>query len=359
MRHFFIISILFITVTLQAQQGFSIKGNIQNIKPGTLVFLMNGSDGKTIATDTVKNGQFQLKGKVTEPDIFQVGFVGFKEAIDLFMENNAIVIDGDFNSLNNVTIKGSAIEQDYLDFKNSFNPLRDTLNKLVNLINPEKTQPRRDSLIRVFESTKVNVVNNATSFTQARRNSPVSSFVLFVISPLLNGLTDIETRYNALLPEAKRGSFARILENGIADAKIGAVGTVAINFTQKDTSGKAVSLASFKGKYVLVDFWASWCGPCRQENPNVVAAFQKYKAKNFTVLGISLDENRNNWIQAIRKDKLAWTHVSDLKYFENEVAKLYRINSIPANFLIDPTGKIIARNLRGEELDQTLANILR
>ncbi|MEL4474431.1 DUF4369 domain-containing protein, partial [Shewanella algae] len=115
MRHFFIISILFITVTLQAQQGFSIKGNIQNIKPGTLVFLMNGSDGKTIATDTVKNGQFQLKGKVAEPDIFQVGFVGFKEAIDLFMENNAIVIDGDFNSLNNVTIKGSAIEQDYLD----------------------------------------------------------------------------------------------------------------------------------------------------------------------------------------------------------------------------------------------------
>jgi thiol-disulfide isomerase/thioredoxin len=359
MRYLLIFCSLLVTVTITAQQGFVIKGNLQNIKPGTLVFLMNGSDGKTVATDTVKNGSFQLKGRAAEPDIFQVGFVGSKEAIDLFMENNEIFIEGDFNNLSNVTIKGSSIEQDYVDFKNSFNPLRDTLNKLVNLINPEKNPGKRDSLIRVFESTKVKVVNNATVFTLARKNSPVSPFVLYVVSPLLNGLEDVETRYNALAPEAKRGSFARILEKGIADAKIGAIGTMAINFSQKDTLGKPISLASFKGKYVLVDFWASWCGPCRQENPNLVAAFQKYKVKNFTVLGVSLDESRANWIQAIRKDKLAWTHVSDLKYFENEVAKMYRINSIPANFLIDPTGKIIARNLRGEELEQMLANLLK
>ncbi|MEN9599541.1 MAG: hypothetical protein RL596_1860 [Bacteroidota bacterium] len=359
MRYYFILFSLLIGGPIIAQQGFVIKGNLKNIKSGTLVFLMNGSDGKTVTTDTVRNGVFELKGKAAEPDIFQVGFVGSKEAIDLFMDNNVVTIEGDFNNLSNIAIKGSAVEQDYIDFKNSFNPLRDTLNKLVNLINPEKIPTRRDSLIRVFEFTKASVVNNATTFTLAKKSSPVSPFVLFVISPLLNGLEDVEARYNALSPDAKRGAFARILEKGIADAKIGTVGTMAVNFVQKDTLGKPISLASFKGKYVLVDFWASWCGPCRQENPNLVAAFKKYKTKNFTVLGVSFDENKADWLQAIRKDKLTWTQVSELKYFDNEAAKLYRINSIPANFLLDPTGKIIARNLRGQELDQTLANILK
>jgi peroxiredoxin len=134
-----------------------------------------------------------------------------------------------------------------------------------------------------------------------------------------------------------------------------------MNFTQNDTLGKPVSLASFKGKYVLVDFWASWCGPCRRENPNVVKTYNTYKDKGFQILSVSLDQPgaKDKWIKAIHDDNLTWTHVSDLQYWDNEVAKQYGIQAIPANFLLDPDGKIIAKNLRGEDLAAKLSTVLK
>ncbi|MFN5427984.1 MAG: peroxiredoxin family protein, partial [Bacteroidota bacterium] len=129
--------------------------------------------------------------------------------------------------------------------------------------------------------------------------------------------------------------------------------------TLPDPSGKMISLKSFRGKYVLVDFWASWCGPCRQENPTVVAAFNRFKDKNFTVLGVSLDDNKAKWLKAIQDDKLAWTHVSDLKQWESIVVSLYQFQGIPYNVLIDPDGKIIASELRGDDLEKMLASVLK
>jgi peroxiredoxin len=131
------------------------------------------------------------------------------------------------------------------------------------------------------------------------------------------------------------------------------------NFTQNDVNGKPVSLASFKGKYVLVDFWASWCGPCRAENPNVVKAYNEFKTKKFTILSVSLDNSKEKWLEAIKKDGLTWTHVSDLKYWKNEVAVQFGIESIPASFILDPTGKIIARDLRGSDLSTFLSKTLK
>ena len=137
------------------------------------------------------------------------------------------------------------------------------------------------------------------------------------------------------------------------------IGSTAMDFTQNDKTGKPVSLSAFRGKYVLVDFWASWCGPCRAENPNVVSAYAKYHPKGFDILSVSLDRpgDKDKWLRAIHADKLDWTHVSDLQFWQNAEAVAYGVGSIPQNFLIDPQGKIIAKGLRGDELEEKLSEI--
>ncbi len=339
--------------------SFEIKGQIIGLKDSSQVILKSGNNGKTVATATSANGTFVLTGSLADPDILQLSFSGIKDLTDLFISNEQVSISGDIHSISSFKISGSQTELDYQIFKVQLDPYKDKLSKLATQINSEKDATTRNNLMKEFNEGKTALIKSASAFMKQKPESSISPFVLYVINPLLEGgITEIESYYNSFVGEAKKGPYAKVIENAINESKLGVVGSMSLDFTQKDINGKSIALSSFKGKYVLVDFWASWCGPCRQENPNVVNVYNKYKDKNFTVLGISLDQDRTKWLQAIKADNLTWTHLSDLQYWNNEVALLYKIHQIPSNMLIDPVGKIIGKNLRGTELQETLKSLL-
>jgi peroxiredoxin len=338
-----------------AANAFNITGNIQGLTDGE-VKITTVQGEQVIAKGAAKNGAFTLNGSVEEPGLYWLT-LGKEQPQYIFLENAAIKITGKKAEIKSLQIEGSTSHNDFLQFRKIFDPLFANLSAIT-LQLQQTPDEKKEAVMQQYRDAIANLNENVGKFVAARPSSFVSVFLLTVTRQVNEDISELQKRFDALSPSLKASASGKELEAYISYAKVGAIGSDAIEFTQNDTNGNPVSLSQFKGKYVLVDFWASWCKPCRMENPNVVKTFNRFKDKNFTVLGVSLDQQKDPWLKAIDADKLTWTHVSDLQFWNNQVAQLYHVQSIPQNFLIDPNGKIVAKDLRGEDLEKKLCELL-
>lgn len=358
----------------QTPFAFTIKGKIGNLNAPAKIYLMRGMEPTDSAT--FKNGAFAFKGTSDVPRAVDLlvkrdgklghGMSGTIKYVRVFLEPTPIVVTSP-DSVQNARVAGGPVAADYQRLVASSDRVKAKTQALIAEAQKASAEKRKspEFAARMKAQFDANWKEHAQSdrdFIKANPNSWVSLYALTGLSMMTVPQYAVEgPLYEALSPALKNSPEGRRYGALVHDLKDVAVGAPAPNFAQQTPDGKTVTLSDYRGKYVLVDFWASWCGPCRQENPAVTKAYQAYKGRNFDILSVSLDDEngREKWLKAVREDQLAWTQVSDLHGFKNEAALRYHVQSIPQNFLVDPSGKIVAANLRGEELQTVLARFLK
>ncbi|MGI9139279.1 MAG: redoxin domain-containing protein [Sediminibacterium sp.] len=379
MKKFIVLSLVLLSTVAQSQKQYTITGDVSKVKETVskvyLSYYFNGVSKQDSAV--VTDGKFILKGTVVEPvlgnlrAVYKVDtslktkrMISYKKDVTpLYLENAAIQLTS-VDSFANAAIKGSKSHLEYNKLKLFTKPVSDKMEALsatYNELYKKKDEAGMKKLDEEYDKLDAEMKAKQKEYVLANLNSPIVMYAFGNFAGYSIKADEVEPLFLKIPLNVRNSVKGKEMADKIDIAKKTGIGKPAIQFTQNDTAGIPVSLASFKGKYVLVDFWASWCGPCRQENPNVVAAFAKYNAKGFTVLGVSLDQptGKERWMEAIHKDNLTWTQVSDLKYWKNEVAVMYGVQAIPQNYLIDPQGVIIGKDLRGDALNSKLAELFK
>jgi peroxiredoxin len=379
MKYFFAISavLIFLIQSCQSPNSgqtkslsdstYTISGKIAGLDSG-FVYLFNRQSGSD-KTDSarVQNGIFTFTGRADTPQYFLLGILNPEQhnkefRLGFFVQNGQINISGKRDSIDKSLISGSPTEDEYRSFLASRKSLDDEEKGLENIydsLQKKDDKPGMDSLQKIFKLFGQKEKDFLKSYAKNHPESYVTAMEIYQNFSYNPDAKELDSIYNDLSLSIQNSYFGKKIKDVLDIAKKTDIGNEAPVFAQNDASGKSVSLASFKGKYVLVDFWASWCGPCRAENPNVVKAYQKFHAKGFDILGVSLDEEKDKWIAAVKKDNLDWSQVSDLQGWKNNVAMLYGVQGIPMNFLIDKEGKIIGKGLRGDDLDSKLEALLK
>ncbi|HEX7845321.1 MAG TPA: TlpA disulfide reductase family protein [Chitinophagaceae bacterium] len=380
MKRIVILLALFPALAFAQDKGkpFKLSGKSSNIAyPIEWVFLQYRTNGEW-KTDSVKaeNGSYKFSGNIDETSMARIRVkyaetepgkkiptVNKRDVATIYLQPGKISVVS-VDSFSNVKVKGSAAHTEYTKLMAASKPYDEKMEPLYTLYSQfakakevsarEKVEAMIDSLDKI-KSERV-----YGDYVKANPSSPLAMFALQQYAGWDIDAAKVEPLFNTLSEANKNLPSAVEFKTNLDIAKKTGIGQYAMEFTQNDTAGLPVSLSSMKGRYLLIDFWASRCGPCRAENPNLVKVFNKYKGKNFHVLGVSLDRpgQKEKWMKAIYDDKLEWTQVSDLQFWNNEVAKQYGIRAIPQNLLLDPEGKIIAKNIRGEELELKVAEAI-
>jgi peroxiredoxin len=346
---------------MKTTDQFKISGIVKGIDTG-MVFLQKYEQEIWVNVDSVKlaKGAFAFTGKSDLPEMWHIVMPDGQLVLPVFLENSAIEIEILPESIEKSTIKGSATQdvyQKYLSMDEALNVKMEEVYTAYNKArkaNDTVGMERNDSIISTLDAAAKKQLQD---FAKANNKSVVAPFLVIKNSWQFE-LPELEELAAAMDTSLNRSQYLVEVKKRIEILRRVAIGQIAPDFTMNDSTGKPVALSSLKGKILLLDFWASWCGPCRGENPNVVKAYQAYSKKGFDVLGCSFDQSREKWLSAVKEDNLTWTQVSDLKRWGNEAGKLYGIKSIPANVLLDKDQKIIGRNLRGEDLMKKLEELL-
>lgn len=390
-----LITLLCAISLLTACQGtpnhnFTISGKIKNYTGEIIALIKN--DVTTMKDTTYKipidaNGNFKFTIKTKEQDFYLLTW-GKKLDKDNFivLVNDVpdITIDGDANNKNSFIVKKSKTTNTIVEIQNVVQSQKLLLNQYINTLDSINALPNKNNIVNDYDlKIKALQANNKTKLLDYYNKADNNAFIQVAV---LGNMSDIYMRHseqrfdvmdinkeellnllNQSIKKYPNNKYFALFKEGIAlhDKKESSIKndeeikSQLPSFSLPNTEGKIISIDTFKGQYFLLDFWASWCGPCRQENPYLVKAFNRFKNKNFTIVGVSLDDDKDAWLNAIAKDNLAWTHLSDLKGWENQAAQLFHINAIPFNLLVDPQGNIIASELRGEVLEQKLEKILK
>jgi peroxiredoxin len=368
--------------------GFTVSGTYKNVNklasveaPVSYVYLLEVPAGKNqppVALDSAKitgnSGHFSLNTTARSQEVFELEFGNDALVLPLINDAEEVSVDVDLGKKDDFyELKGSLASSQLKDLINVFSRKNFEVERAMTDLDSLKAQHASDSVLLTATLKKNNALQDLNTylkqFLNTNGNATVSALALgwssrsFSSEEFESSMNDLVKKYpgNVVLQNMKQSydqQRAQIAEAEHQQKEGNWVGKLAPALVLPDVNGKPVTLASYKGKYLLVDFWASWCGPCRQENPNVVKAHEEFKDKNFAILGVSLDKEKGAWQEAIQADKLNWTHVSDLKYWNSKAVETFKFEGIPYNVLIDPQGKIIAESLRGDDLENKLKEVL-
>jgi len=343
------------SVYAQNKGNYSISGQIEGLADGK-VFLSTRYLGKDLTDSTeAKSGNFNFKGTSPGTLIYSLR-LGKQQYMSVVIQpNENVKIKGNFNHLDNAEITGAGAQKVWEEWLKKWSAIRDYAGHLYKMAD-SIGKGDRSVVDAGFAQLNLRLIDTVDAFVKRYPSSAIAPFVImdrFVTYP---NPEKAQSNYAALTSVGKNTIYGKELGQAIAVSAKTGLG-VKPDFTLPDREGKNFKLSSLKGKVVLVDFWASWCGPCRKENPNLVKAYAKYHEKGFEIVGVSLDDKKDAWLKAIDADKLNWLHVSDLKGWKSNLATEYGIRSIPTSFLVDVNGKIIAKDLRGEALEKKLAAI--